>query len=228
MPNKTVKDFEFPASFGFTGSGGKTVVKGYTRKSKNDLTPRSNLPQYNAVEQKALSKRTVQSSSPTNPRGAPPNPAKDDAFEYSTLGYKDMKKGGAVRPAKVAKVMHEFKAGTLHSGSKKGPKVTSRKQAIAIAISEARGKKMAMGGPVLGGAVGNLKPLPGAMPSPTPGKDVIRGALGGLQRRPANLPAMIRSRMGARDKGGLRPAGVPPYSGTPMIGGMKKGGKVKC
>lgn len=32
--------------------------------------------------------------------------------------------------------MHEFKEGTLHSGSKKGPKVTSRKQAIAIGLSE--------------------------------------------------------------------------------------------
>jgi hypothetical protein len=39
---------------------------------------------------------------------------------------------------KVQKVMHEFKAGSLHSGSKKGPKVTSRKQAIAIALSEQR------------------------------------------------------------------------------------------
>lgn len=39
---------------------------------------------------------------------------------------------------KVKKVMHEFKAGSLHSGSKKGPKVSSRKQAIAIALSEQR------------------------------------------------------------------------------------------
>jgi hypothetical protein len=38
---------------------------------------------------------------------------------------------------KIAKVMHEFKAGSLHSGSKKGPAVTSRKQAVAIAMSEA-------------------------------------------------------------------------------------------
>ena len=38
---------------------------------------------------------------------------------------------------KVGKVMHEYKAGTLHTGSKKGPMVTSRKQAIAIALSEA-------------------------------------------------------------------------------------------
>jgi hypothetical protein len=37
---------------------------------------------------------------------------------------------------KVGKVMHEYKEGTLHSG-KKGPEVTSRKQAIAIALSEA-------------------------------------------------------------------------------------------
>jgi hypothetical protein len=38
---------------------------------------------------------------------------------------------------KIGKVMHEYKEGTLHSGSKKGPEVTSRKQAIAIALSEA-------------------------------------------------------------------------------------------
>jgi hypothetical protein len=38
---------------------------------------------------------------------------------------------------KVRKVMREYKEGTLHSGSKKGPEVTSRKQAIAIALSEA-------------------------------------------------------------------------------------------
>ena len=38
---------------------------------------------------------------------------------------------------KVAKVMHEFGKGELHSGGKKGPLVKSRKQAIAIAMSEA-------------------------------------------------------------------------------------------
>lgn len=37
---------------------------------------------------------------------------------------------------KAAKVFREFKAGTLNNGSAKGPKVTSRKQAIAIALSE--------------------------------------------------------------------------------------------
>ena len=38
---------------------------------------------------------------------------------------------------KVAKVMREFGKGTLHSGSKKGPVVTSQKQAVAIALSQA-------------------------------------------------------------------------------------------
>jgi len=41
---------------------------------------------------------------------------------------------------KVEKVMHEFKEGGLHSGSKKGPIVTNPKQGIAIALSEARKK----------------------------------------------------------------------------------------
>lgn len=42
------------------------------------------------------------------------------------------------KKSKIEKIMHEFKQGSLHSGSKKGPKVKSRKQAVAIAISEAR------------------------------------------------------------------------------------------
>ena len=40
----------------------------------------------------------------------------------------------------VQQVMHEKKHGTLHSGSKHGPKVKSRSQALAIALSEARRK----------------------------------------------------------------------------------------
>lgn len=46
----------------------------------------------------------------------------------------------AKKDGKVEKVMHEFKEGALHSGSKKGPEVTNPKQAIAIALSEARKK----------------------------------------------------------------------------------------
>ena len=47
------------------------------------------------------------------------------------------KKKAAKKSAKVTKVMHEWKTGTLHSG-KGGPVVKSRKQAIAIALSEAK------------------------------------------------------------------------------------------
>ena len=41
---------------------------------------------------------------------------------------------------KISKVMREYKAGTLHSG-KGGPIVKKPKQALAIALSQARKKK---------------------------------------------------------------------------------------
>jgi len=48
-----------------------------------------------------------------------------------------MAKYGAKASGKVEKAMHERKEGTLESG-RSGKKVTSRKQAIAIGLSEAR------------------------------------------------------------------------------------------
>jgi len=51
---------------------------------------------------------------------------------------KHTKAGHKKGHAKFEKVMKEFKSGKLHSGSKKGPKVKSPKQAIAIAFSEDR------------------------------------------------------------------------------------------
>lgn len=61
------------------------------------------------------------------------------------MAHGGMAKGGMSpkQQAKVGKVMGEYKAGELHSGSKDGPMVKSRKQAIAIGLSEARkaGKK---------------------------------------------------------------------------------------
>ena len=38
-------------------------------------------------------------------------------------------------------VMHKYKKGSLHSGSKSGKKVTNRKQAIAIMLSEKKSDK---------------------------------------------------------------------------------------
>ncbi|HEY6244402.1 MAG TPA: DUF6496 domain-containing protein [Pyrinomonadaceae bacterium] len=48
-----------------------------------------------------------------------------------------MPKYGKKASEKVEKAMHERKAGTLKSG-RSGKKVTSKKQAIAIGLSEAR------------------------------------------------------------------------------------------
>lgn len=49
-------------------------------------------------------------------------------------------KGGHVKKGeqKIGRVMREFTEGKLHSGSKEGPKVKSTKQAVAIALNEAR------------------------------------------------------------------------------------------
>lgn len=69
-------------------------------------------------------------------KGAPT----DKAFKEAAKTAK-MAKGGSVakQQAKVAKVMGEFKEGSLHSG-KGGKVVKSPKQAIAIALSEAKVK----------------------------------------------------------------------------------------
>ena len=48
-----------------------------------------------------------------------------------------MAKYGKKAQSKVKRAMHERKRGTLRSG-RSGKKVTSRKQAIAIGLSEAR------------------------------------------------------------------------------------------
>ena len=47
------------------------------------------------------------------------------------------RKYGSAAQKKVKRAMHKRKAGTLRSGGS-GKKVTSRKQAIAIGLSEAR------------------------------------------------------------------------------------------
>lgn len=49
----------------------------------------------------------------------------------------DEEKATPAQQKKVEKVMGEFKKGELNSGSKEGPEVTSRKQAVAIALSQA-------------------------------------------------------------------------------------------
>jgi hypothetical protein len=61
------------------------------------------------------------------------------AIRHSLGGKKKAPKSARAK-TKIKKTMDEWKSGTLHSGSKKGPKVTNQKQAIAIALSQARRK----------------------------------------------------------------------------------------
>jgi hypothetical protein len=72
--------------------------------------------------------------------GSPVSCANDAAQVLGGCMAKKYSKGAS---RKVKKVMHERKAGTLKSG-RSGRKVKSRKQAIAIGLSEARkaGKKV--------------------------------------------------------------------------------------
>ena len=49
---------------------------------------------------------------------------------------KPIPKTKAGKQAKVKRTLDEWKAGTLHSGSKKGPIVKSQRQALAIALKQ--------------------------------------------------------------------------------------------
>ena len=77
-------------------------------------------------------------------------------------------KGGSVKKGeqKIGRVMKEFTEGKLHSGSKEGPKVKSTKQAVAIALNEARAAgakiprvKRAEGTPMGKGPEGGMKAM---------------------------------------------------------------------
>jgi hypothetical protein len=68
----------------------------------------------------------------------PASKGKKHSLPKKTIKKMTKKMEKAKGKSKVEKVMREYKHGELHSGSKKGPEVKSRKQAIAIALSEAR------------------------------------------------------------------------------------------
>lgn len=91
------------------------------RKAKqlNMPPPKTRMPPKFSSDQSAGRLAAPPAAPPASPPVAPPT---------------GLKKGGA---AKMSKVMGEYKSGKLHSGSKKGPVVKSRKQAVAIAMSEA-------------------------------------------------------------------------------------------
>jgi Family of unknown function (DUF6496) len=83
---------------------------------------------------KKVAKKTSKAAGRKAPRKAA---AKKTASKGAAK--KSARKYGAAAGKQVKTEMHEMKRGTLKSG-RSGKKVTSRKQAIAIALSEARKK----------------------------------------------------------------------------------------
>jgi len=104
------------------------------------MAPRAKMTEAQRIKALQMAKRRqMQTGEDTRVNDVPPSANySSDQMDRAERGYK---KGG-----KVAKVMHEFGEGKLHSGSKKGPKVTNPKQAVAIALSEQRAAKKSRGG----------------------------------------------------------------------------------
>jgi hypothetical protein len=103
-----------------------------------------------APKKSSTRKRATKSTSTAKKSSAKKPPAKKPTAKKPTAKKLTAKKPTAKKPTakkptrrygeaasdKVEKAMHERKRGTLRSGS--GQKVTSRKQAIAIGLSQAR------------------------------------------------------------------------------------------
>ena len=125
-----------------------TPKKGPMKKAEGGGTnaPGSNIPMdpdYMKRLGKSPGQGTPKKAAPKKP--APSTvpgsdiPTDDDYMKRLEDSSKYAKGGKAKMQDKIGKVMHEFKAGELHSGSKKGAMVKNAKQALAIAMSE--GKK---------------------------------------------------------------------------------------
>jgi hypothetical protein len=135
MGCKYVKEFEHPESFGFSGSAGKTPVKTYMRGGKVCKDKYAEGGKADIAQDKAMIKTAVhkheKSMHPGEPmtklaRGGVPPTSREPLIGR--------------QKAKVGTVMGEFKKGELHSGGT-GKVVTNPKQAVAIAMSEARRSK---------------------------------------------------------------------------------------
>lgn len=145
-------------------------------------------------------------------------------------GTQVMKSGG-----KIEKVMHEFKEGELHSGSKEGPVVKSRDQALAIAMNEAGKSRKARkdGGRAKGKTninividAGGKDRQPNAPMMPPPGAPP-RGPGFAPPMPPGGMPPGLA---GAGGPPMMPPPGVMPPGGPsmppPSMMARKSGGRV--
>lgn len=109
---------------------------------------------------------------------------------------------------KVQKVMHEFKARTLHSGSASGPQVTDQDQAIAIAMSEQRKQKGYRGGGHVCGTEHHKMPDGSCM------EDSEMYAQGGLVKRTSafSSPGIPTNQANVRQPGVSGPAFGPSFT----------------
>ena len=152
---KYVKEFEFPGKSSSSSLSGCKSVKGYARGGKAECAkggktiPKGMAKQESSELESVSTKRRhgkeevgeAHSLKRQNKVVVPVTPPKVAFNREPLIPIPPMKAGGSVgskEQAKIGKVMREFKSGELHSGSKKGSKVTNRRQAIAISLSEAR------------------------------------------------------------------------------------------
>ena len=136
MGVKYLRDFEFPSAGGFHGSNKMPAKVGKASGAPH----MESKPKVGKGQGFAEGGRVPGYEMDRLPTKKPPGLGMDLAPSKPFKGeYQGYAKGGMTKgEKKVGKVMREYKEGKLHSGSKKGPKVESRKQAIAIALSEAR------------------------------------------------------------------------------------------
>ncbi len=151
-------------AIGRPGSVGKPSPKSVSKPGLGPVIPLTSVTSPKSVSKPGLGP-AMAPTSVTSPKSvSKPNTNMEIVMvpevTYAKSSYGKPKMAAYAKGGKVAKVMREYKEGKLHSGSKKGPVVKNPKQAMAIALSEARSMKKAKGGEVFSDeylAYGNKK-----------------------------------------------------------------------
>jgi len=127
---------------------------------------------------------------------------------------------------KVRKVMKEFKEGELHSGSKKGPLVKNRKQAVAIALSEA-GKANPMKNKMNSMMAKEGRGMAKADLQKTGMKGYAGGGMPMVMKGGKQVPAFAADGVGKMNKGGISLAKHASMPASKAHKGLKAGGMAK-